>query len=57
MNQDAIKHSITRMGYVLLLTAVAALGGLLFGYDTAVINGANEFLREHPRRRRRRIPR
>jgi len=31
--------------YVLLLTLVAALGGLLFGYDTAVISGAIGFLK------------
>ncbi len=30
--------------YVFLLTLVAALGGLLFGYDTAVIAGAIDFL-------------
>ena len=34
-------------GYVLLLTVVAALGGLLFGYDTAVIAGAIDYLTEH----------
>jgi SP family xylose:H+ symportor-like MFS transporter len=33
--------------YVLLLTLVAALGGLLFGYDTAVISGAIGFLAEY----------
>lgn len=33
--------------YVILLTLVAALGGLLFGYDTAVINGAIGFLQQH----------
>ena len=32
--------------YVFLLTLVAALGGLLFGYDTAVISGAIGFLQE-----------
>jgi SP family xylose:H+ symportor-like MFS transporter len=33
--------------YVFLLTLVAALGGLLFGYDTAVISGAIGFLQEN----------
>ena len=35
------------MAYVYLLTLVAALGGLLFGYDTAVISGAIGFLETH----------
>ncbi len=30
---------------LLLAALVAALGGFLFGYDTAVINGANQYLR------------
>ena len=33
--------------YVYLLALVAALGGLLFGYDTAVISGAIGFMEEH----------
>jgi len=33
------------LAYVYLLTSVAALGGLLFGYDTAVIAGAIKFLK------------
>lgn len=33
--------------YVYNLAFVAALGGLLFGYDTAVISGAIGFLQEH----------
>ena len=27
------------IGYVIFLSIVAALGGILFGYDTAVISG------------------
>ncbi len=35
------------LAYVYLLAFVAALGGLLFGYDTAVISGAIGFMEEH----------
>lgn len=31
----------------MLATSVAAMGGFLFGYDTAVINGANELLESY----------
>lgn len=36
----------TNYKYIYLISSVAALGGLLFGYDTAVIAGAIGFLRE-----------
>ncbi len=32
---------------LILVTLVAATGGFLFGYDTAVINGANQYLKAH----------
>jgi SP family arabinose:H+ symporter-like MFS transporter len=32
---------------LVLVTAVAATGGFLFGYDTAVVNGAIQYLRAH----------
>ena len=32
--------------YIFALTLVATLGGLLFGYDTAVISGTVESLRK-----------
>ena len=32
------KNSVS-FGYVVFLTVVAAIGGFLYGYDTAVISG------------------
>ena len=29
----------TNTGYIVFLSVVAAIGGILFGYDTAVISG------------------
>ncbi len=46
MSDSAENHHGSTV-YVLLLTLVAALGGLLFGYDTAVISGAIGFLAQH----------
>ncbi len=46
--------SVTRPGFapsgtafLLFVTGAAAIGGFLFGYDTAVINGANTYLKAH----------
>jgi sugar porter (SP) family MFS transporter len=43
--QTALQAEHGSLKYVLLPAAVAALGGLLFGFDTAVINGAIVFLK------------
>lgn len=40
-------HRVSGTLYLVLITGVAALGGLLFGYDTAVISGAIELLQAH----------
>lgn len=43
--ETAVKHQApATQGFVLKVSVVAALGGLLFGYDTAVIAGAIGFL-------------
>jgi SP family arabinose:H+ symporter-like MFS transporter len=39
--------SVFRSGILFVVALVAILGGFLFGYDTVVINGANEYLKVH----------
>lgn len=34
------------VGFILFCAAVTGIGGFLFGYDTAVINGANTYLKQ-----------
>lgn len=37
----------SKTGFILLITSVAALGGLLFGFDIAIITGAVPFIRNY----------
>jgi SP family arabinose:H+ symporter-like MFS transporter len=37
----------SRKNYVLLISSIAALGGLLFGFDTAVISGTTPFIKPY----------
>ena len=32
--------------YVLAVTVVAAIGGLIFGFDTAIVAGATRYMKE-----------
>jgi SP family arabinose:H+ symporter-like MFS transporter len=41
------EHHTSSIRFVLFATGVTAIGGFLFGYDTAVINGANSYLKAH----------
>lgn len=34
------------LGYIIFMAAVAAIGGILFGYDTAVISGTTEIVKK-----------
>jgi sugar porter (SP) family MFS transporter len=47
MTQTATLPASHSRGYSYRITAVTALSGLLFGFDTAIINGAIVFLRRH----------
>jgi len=41
-----MKQDNSTLSYVFRLTLIATLGGLLFGYDTAVVSGAVKAIRE-----------
>lgn len=44
---DDPRKRISGTFYLVLITGVAALGGLLFGYDTAIVSGVIGLLRDH----------
>lgn len=43
---EKIPFGLGKRGYALMIAIAAALGGLLFGYDTSVISGAILFVRQ-----------
>src|SRR5579859_8108409 len=42
-----VPNEETHFGYVVFIAAAAAIGGFLFGYDSAVINGAVTGIQKH----------
>jgi SP family sugar:H+ symporter-like MFS transporter len=47
MSRRATTAASSGLGYVVLISVAAALGGFLFGYDTAVVNGTVGALERH----------
>lgn len=45
--QPSTGQSQGSLPFVVFASSVTAIGGFLFGYDTAVINGANTYLQSH----------
>lgn len=46
-NESALPKAKYNLAYVLIISAVVALGGLLFGYDFVVIGGAKPFFERY----------
>lgn len=47
MSENQKNHGTGSILYLIRIVIVATFGGLLFGYDTAVVSGAIGFLQEH----------
>ena len=44
---SAPPSAVSPLRFVVFAAGVTAIGGFLFGYDTAVINGANSYLKAY----------
>src|ERR1044071_5521610 len=47
LTEPLVTAAAGSLAFVLFATSVTAIGVFLFGYDTAVINGANTYLKSH----------